>query len=168
MADGNPLDQERSMARYTVLSVALPLLIPGTGSAQNAPPALNEAIETAATECASFEGGVLAVPQGAPRPVDLTGDGSVWVLDFADLACSTMVSFACGTGGCQMLFAVGDHVTERLAAGWTVADFGARSVILLDVHGSRCGGINPTPCVEALVWDGEAGQFMTVAAETGG
>ena len=132
-------------------------------AAQEAPTALTDALDTAAAECAAFEGGVLTVPDDAPREVYLGGGDGGWVLDFADLSCSSMASFGCGTGGCRVLFAVGDHVTERFAAGWTVVAFGVRPVVLLDVHGSRCGGANPTPCVEALVWDGERGAFSTLA-----
>ncbi len=132
-------------------------------AAQEAPGALTDALDSAAAECAAFEGGVLTVPESAPREVYLGGAGGGWVLDFADLSCSSMASFGCGTGGCRVLFAVGDHVTERFAAGWTVVAFGVRPVVLLDVHGSLCGGANPTPCVEAMVWDAEGGQFSTLA-----
>lgn len=139
------------------------MVLAGTAAAQDVPPAVNAAIEAAAAECAGFEGGQLAVGDDAVIAADLTGSGNGWVLDFAGLSCSSMASFACGSGGCRVLFGVDDHVTERLAAGWALVEFGPAPVILLDVHGSLCGGINPTPCVEAIVWDGEAGAFSSLA-----
>ena len=57
--------------------------------------------------------------------------------------------------------------TSLLNQGWDVVTFGRNRVLLMDVHGSRCGGINPTPCVEALAWDQEAKVVALRAAGTG-
>ena len=62
----------------------------------------------------------------------------------------------CGTGGCESHFLVDDTVTSLLNRVWDVVTFGRDCVLLMDVHGSKCGSINPTHCVEALAWDHEA------------
>jgi hypothetical protein len=45
------------------------------------------------------------------------------------------------------------------AQHWTVADFGGGPVLLLQLHGTYCGGDRTTLCVEALVW--HEGGFVT-------
>jgi hypothetical protein len=47
-----------------------------------------------------------------------------------------------------------------------VAALGRYRVILIDVHGSRCGVINPTPSIETLVWDQEAKVWRSFQPET--
>lgn len=144
---------------------ALPvLLIASAALAQSddMPLPLAAALETARAECASFDGGSLDIGYAAVSRPDLTGDGTPdWALDESQLACSSAASLFCGTGGCMVTFVVGDTATERLTKGWQVVEFGPWHVVLLQVHGSLCGGINPTPCVEALVWDSDAQRFST-------
>jgi hypothetical protein len=85
-----------------------------------------------------------------------------WVLNDYAFACSSAASLYCGTGGCESHFLVGDTVTSLLNQGWDVVTFGRNRVLLMDVHGSRCDDINPTPCVEALTWDQEAKAWRSV------
>lgn len=118
--------------------------------------------------CGDFEGGTLSVGWGAVRRVDLDGDRRPdWALDESAFACSSAASLYCGTGGCRTHFMVGSAsggwaVASFLNRGWDVVTFGRDRVVLLDVHGSVCGGINPTPCVNAVVWDGESRVWRTV------
>ena len=103
---------------------------------------------------------------GAVARVDLDGDLSPdWVLNEASFACSSAVSLYCGTGGCMSHFLVDDVLGSVLNQGWGVVDLGPYRVLLTDVHGSQCGGINPTPCVTASIWDSEAWQWRSTSAE---
>jgi len=114
---------------------------------------------TAAREaCASFDHGEFALEWGAVTRTDLDGDlYPDWVLDESGFSCSTAASLYCGnTGGCASHFLVGDVLTSLRNRGWTVATIGSHRVLVTDVHGSRCGGINPTPCFVAHAWDAEA------------
>ena len=127
------------------------------------PPLLAEKVKVAEKACADFENGAFALEWGAVSRVDLDGDlRPDWVLNDFAFACSSAASLYCGTGGCESHFLVGDTVTSLLNRGWNVVTFGRNRVLLMDVHGSRCGGINPTPCVEALAWDPEAKAWRSV------
>jgi len=120
------------------------------------PAPLVEKVTAGRTACADFNDGKFALELGAVVRTDLDGDlYPDWVLNESGFACSSAASLYCGTGGCESHFLVGDKVTTLLNRGWEVATIGRHRVLLTDVHGSRCGGINPTPCVESLVWDRE-------------
>jgi hypothetical protein len=113
-------------------------------------------VTAARMACADFNDGRFALEWGAVVRTDLDGDFQLdWVLNESGFACSSAVSLYCGTGGCESHFQVGDTVTSLLNQGWEVVTVGRHRVLVTDVHGSRCGGINPTPCVESLVWDPE-------------
>ena len=145
-----------------VLAV-LSLSWPASVFASDLPVPVADIVEGARADCESFEAGAFSMQPEAARREDLTGGGEGWVVDTALMSCSSAASMYCGSGGCSVSFVVGDHVTERIAAGWGIVPFGDRSVLLLDVHGSLCGGINPTPCVEALTWDAETAEFTSLA-----
>lgn len=142
----------------------------GAQEASDLPEPLAAFVEEARQACADFEGGTLSVGWGAVRRVDLDGDlRADWALNESGFACSSAASLFCGTGGCRTHFMVRhgsgeDVVGSFLNRGWEVVTFGRDRVVLLDVHGSACGGINPTPCVNAVVWDGEDGVWRTVQA----
>ena len=127
---------------------------------------LQEKVETAAKACAGFDNGEFSLEWGSVERVDLDGDlYRDWVLNEYGFACSTAVSLYCGTGGCMSHFSVNDEVHSLLNRGWDVVDLGSNRVLLADVHGSQCGGINPTPCVTASVWDAENGVWRSAGAE---
>lgn len=131
------------------------------------PKPLAEKVEAAQKACANFENGEFALEWGAVNRVDLDGDlRPDWVLNDSAFACSSAASLYCGTGGCESHFLVGDIVISLLNQGWDVVTFGQNRVLLVDVHGSRCGGINPTPCVEALAWDQETKAWRSVQPAT--
>jgi len=145
-------------------------LVASTGHAQDRstlPTPLALKVEAAQKACADFENGQFALEWGAVSRVDL--DGNLvrdWVLDESAFACSSAASLYCGTGGCESHFLVDDTVTSLLNQGWDVVTFGPHRVLLMNVHGSRCGGINPTPCIEALVWDQATKVWRSVQPET--
>lgn len=113
-------------------------------------------IKAAQQACSEFDNGQFALEFGAVQRVDLDGDiYKDWALDEAGFACSSAASLYCGTGGCMSHFLVGDRVSSLLNQGWDMANIGPFRVLLADVHGSQCGGINPTPCIVASAWDPE-------------
>jgi hypothetical protein len=121
------------------------------------PPGLQAKVDLAARACAEFNDGQFDIAWGAVERVDLDGDlQRDWVLNESGFACSSAASLYCGTGGCMSHFWISEEVHSLLNQGWTVVDFGSQRIVIADVHGSDCEGINPTPCVSASIWDAEA------------
>ena len=130
------------------------------------PSQLLEKVEAAQQACSDFENGQFALEFGAVQRVDLDGDiYRDWVLDEAGFACSSAVSLYCGTGGCMSHFLVEDRMYSLLNKGWDLANIGPFRVLLADVHGSQCGGINPTPCIVASAWDAEEKVWRSTVAQ---
>jgi len=130
------------------------------------PAQLQEKVNLAQKACADFKNGDFVMEWGAVARVDLDGDlRPDWVLNEVSFACSSAASLYCGTGGCTSHFLVDDVLGSVLNQGWGVVDLGPYRVLLTDVHGSQCGGMNPTPCVTASIWDSEAGQWRSTSAE---
>jgi hypothetical protein len=150
------------------LTIGALLAIPMTVCAQDLtglPEPLAETVRVAQQTCSDFNNGEFAMEWGAVTRIDLDGDlYSDWVLDEARFACSTAASLYCGTGGCVSHFFIGETLGSFLNQGWTVVTFGRSRVLLLDVHGSDCDGINPTPCFVARVWDEEATTWRSLKA----
>ena len=151
--------------RHAFAGVALTLLPMALAAQEMAglPAPMVEKVTAAREACASFNGGEFALEWGAVTRTDLDGDMYPdWVLDESGFSCSTAASLYCGTGGCASHFLVGDVLTSLRNQGWTMATIGSHRVLLADVHGSRCGGINPTPCFLAHAWDAEARVWRVV------
>ena len=150
-----------------LLATALTLPLPATASEiSELPELLQEKVEQARQACSDFENGEFALEWGAVARVDLDGDLQPdWVLNEVSFACSSAASLYCGTGGCMSHFLVGGVLGSLLNQGWDVVDLGPNRVLLTDVHGTLCGGINPTLCVTANIWDSEAGQWRSTSAE---
>ena len=130
------------------------------------PTQLLEKVEAAQRACSDLDDGLFAVEFGAVHRVDLDGDlYSDWVLDEAGFACSSLPSMYCGTGGCVSHFLIADHVSSLLNQGWNMTQTGPDRVLLANVHYSQCGGISPSPCVVASVWDDAEMMWRTTAAE---
>jgi len=155
----------RHLAIWIVLAILPPTL--HAQDLSELPGPLVEKVTAARKACADFNGGEFAMEWGAVVRLDLDGDlHPDWALNESRFACSTAASLYCGTGGCETHFLVGDTSTSLLNQGWEVVTFGRHRVLLVDVHGSRCGGINPTPCVESLVWEPEAGMWRSIQPAT--
>ncbi|WP_174822009.1 hypothetical protein [Ruegeria arenilitoris] len=159
-----------AVRRWTVaLHAMFAALYTGSANAQDLselPFPLLEKVEAAQQACSDFENGQFALELGAIHRVDLDGDiKRDWVLDEAGFACSTAVSLYCGTGGCMSHFLVEEHLFSLLNQGWDMANIGPFRVLLADVHGSQCGGINPTPCIVASVWDSDEMVWRSTGAE---
>jgi hypothetical protein len=131
------------------------------------PSALAEKVAAARQACADNGNGEFALEWGAVTRIDLDGDlDPDWVLDESRYACSTAVSMFCSTAGCVSHFLVDDVVASYQNQGWTVITFGRNRVLLTDVPGTDCGGINPTPCFVARAWDAEAKAWRSVDARS--
>lgn len=129
------------------------------------PRGLQVKVDLAKKACEELDNGEFYLEWGAVEKVDLDGDlYSDWVLNEFGFTCSTAASLYCGTGGCTSHFLVIDEVHSLLNKGWDVVTFGAERVLLTQVHGSQCGGINPTPCVTASVWDSEEKTWRSTGA----
>ena len=152
-------------AALIAASVALPM--PALAAdLSDLPAPLQKKIDQAQQACSNFEGGEFALEWGAITRIDLDGDlRADWALDETSFACSSAVSLYCGTGGCMSHFLVGDVLSSLLNKDWDVVNLGPDLVLLTVVHGSQCGGINPTPCVTASVWDAEDGMWRSTVAE---
>ncbi|KUJ78503.1 hypothetical protein [Ruegeria profundi] len=130
------------------------------------PAQLAEKVEAAQRACSEFENGQFALEFGAVRRVDLDGDlQRDWGLDESGFSCSTAASLYCGTGGCMSHFLIEDRAFSLLNQGWEMANIGPFRVLLADVHGSQCEGINPTPCIVASAWDSEEKVWRSTRAE---
>ncbi len=130
------------------------------------PEKLQKKVVQAQQACSDYEDGQFSLEWGAVTRVDLDGDlRPDWVLNEMFFTCSSAVSLYCGTGGCMSHFLVGDEFASLLNRAWDVVDLGPNRVLLTDVHGSQCGGINPTPCVTASTWDKETAQWRSTTAE---
>jgi hypothetical protein len=147
----------RSLQAKAVLILALALPAQAkSADISDLPAALKKVAIEAAKTCAEFDGGEFALDWGSVQRVDLDGDlQSDWVLNESGFACSNAASLYCGTGGCVSHFLIGENVNSLLNQGWEVVTFEPHRVLLADVHGSDCGGINPTPCTVASIWDPE-------------
>ena len=150
-----------------LLATSMVLPIPAIASEISELPALlQEKVVQAQQACSDFENGQFSLEWGAVTRVDLDGDlRPDWVLNEVFFACSSAASLYCGTGGCMSHFLVGDDLASVLNQGWDVVHLGPNRVLLTDVHGSQCGGINPTPCVTASTWDKETAQWRGATAE---
>jgi hypothetical protein len=150
-----------------LLVTALTLPQPASASdISELPVQLQEKVNQAQQACSDFENGEFALELGAVVRVDLDGDlRPDWALNEVFFACSSALSLYCGTGGCMSHFLVGDVISSILNQRWDVVDLGPNRVLLTDVHGSQCGGIDPTPCVTASAWDAEDGIWRSTAVE---
>lgn len=130
------------------------------------PQQLQDKISIAKEACAEFNRGQFALEWGAIERVDLDGDlRADWVLNERAFACSTAASIYGGTGGSMSHFLVDGKLKSLMNRGWQAVTFGRDRVVLADVHGSECGGINPTPCVTSSVWDNEVKEWRSTSAK---
>jgi len=150
-----------------LLMIALTISTPAwSQDVSELPAILQPIVEEAERACAEFNTGESALEWESVQRVDLDGDHrSVWVLNEAGFACSSAVSLYCGTGGCVSHFLVEDRVFSLLNRGWEMVNIGRDRVLLADVHGSQCGGINPAHCIVASVWDPDENISRSAVAE---
>ncbi len=126
--------------------------------------AIRKVIETAEADCKGYQNGKLIMTKKAWPRVDLTGDGELDVIvDAREFRCTTAATLWCGTGGCPITVISDGVPHEFLAKGWKVVEWSNLRILLLEVHGSECGGTNLRKCVRAEVWSD--GAFRSIDAE---
>lgn len=126
--------------------------------------AIREVILAAEADCKSYQNGKLIMTKKAWPRVDLTRDGRPDVIvDAREFRCTTAATLWCGTGGCPITVITDGTPHEFLAKGWKIVDWSNLAVLLLEVHGSECGGTNLRKCVRAEVWS--EGEFRSVGRE---
>ena len=161
--------QQKGIMMKAVFITSVLAILPLTANAgelARLPQPLAEKVEVARQACKDYQKGEFAMEWGAVTRTDLDGDLHLdWVLNEASFACSSAASLYCGTGGCVSHFLVGNSISSLLNQGWEVISLGHRRVLLADVHGSRCGGINPTPCVAASIWEKEEEKWRSASAQ---
>ncbi len=166
-----PASQKRNQLKGLVASI---FLVSGliwappafAADVSQLPNGLRAKVDLAVKACAEFNDGQFDLDWGAVERVDLDGDlHHDWVLNESGFACSSAASLYCGTGGCMSHFLVESEVNSLLNKGWTVVSNGHRQVVIADVHGSNCDGINPTPCVTANVWDTETKTWRSSSSD---
>jgi hypothetical protein len=136
-----------------------------TGTARAETPE-QKVFEQAREQCRSFENGVMTTTGKEVRHMDVTGDGVPdTIIDSFEFRCKPAASMFCGTGGCQLWVIVGDTIHEFRSKGWDVVKWANLTVLLLQVHGSECGGTNLRSCVRAEVWS--EGDFHSVGDNQG-
>jgi len=139
--------------------VSIAALLAAPAAAES--PAARKVVEAARSECTKEKGQFLA-SAGSITPIDLSADGKPdEIVDANKFACSTAVSLYCGTGGCPITAIVAGKPTELFGRGWKAVDWAGSKILLLDVHGSRCGTTGSTRCFEAVTWSN--GAFRSVA-----
>jgi hypothetical protein len=118
-------------------------------------------VAAAKADCANFEGGVFTAPDDPFVEVELApGVAPAQVLDTSTFRCSTMASFASGTGGSVIYVFAGDKRLERMALGWQMVDWSGQKVLLFALHGSECGAVGAEPCFEAVALGSDG--FLTL------
>ena len=127
------------------------------------PNALREKVSSVNSECVANEGEDIIIPVSALQRLKLTTEQRKEIVLFgSDFICAGHEGYFSGSGGGSIYVAIKDKVYELFARGFAVTYPWGNNVpvINLAVHGSSCGSIGATPCVEALIWDGD--QFQTV------
>lgn len=118
-------------------------------------------IDEARAACATYENGELGYQPGTIRLIDLNGDGiDDEIIDESTYKCTSSATMFCGTGGCGLKVIVGDRVLERLVKQWQTLEWDGDRMLLLQLHGTECGGTGLERCYEAVSW-GE-GDFRSV------
>jgi len=100
---------------------------------------------------------------------DLNGDGRAEIaVDHAGFVCHGAYSIYGGSAGTPLVVLItspGGYLRFRFRArSWRVVAWpgerGAKSILVLSLHGTDCGGVGADPCFEALTWSG--GRLLAV------
>lgn len=116
------------------------------------------------SECANGPHSAPLSDSPSSKLMELAVQGSksrVFVVDGAHTRCGDDGPF-CGTGGCPIgVFRVESEITTKLyddqGLGWEISH--DNSILTVRVHGSKCGGFGPDPCVTEI--DLESGKRKT-------
>lgn len=138
------------------LVISLAILVPGTALATT----VSDVLAEAAAQCTALDGGAFTA-NDAVAMLDITGDGPPdTVIDWGRFGCENAASAFSGTGGSPLTVLVGDQRFDMRSKGWFLLPSPPGPVLLLQVHGTDCGGIGADPCFEAVIWNGA--RFMSI------
>ncbi len=120
--------------------------------------------------CAAEAGGTDLLVQSEEQAfveTDIDGDGARddLVLDMGKIYCNRGYTLWAGTGGSPIHFIIDGTISQSWSGlAWEIERLGPwySAVILIARHGSACDGAGVQPCVQAVVYDENAEQFMTV------
>jgi hypothetical protein len=144
------------MRRIAIALTAL--VLPLGGAAQAA--TVEDVLAEAAAACTALDGGAFAPNDAVSRP-DVTGDGQPdTVIDWGRFGCEKAASAYAGTGGAPLTVLVDGARHDMRSKGWFLLPTPPGPVLLMQVHGTECGGIGADPCFEAVIWNGT--RFMSM------
>jgi hypothetical protein len=139
------------------------LLAVQAGAGASAQPAVPAEIAKVRAEIRDTCGGRATFKPGFQRTADFNGDGRPdYLLDYGESECVGGMSTNpfCGSAGCTLDILMSNGGGYRQAygsnvQGWSLAQAGGRSVLVLSLHGSACGRSGHMGCQRRLVWNGD-------------
>lgn len=121
------------------------------------PPAIQRHVEQAQSGCSE----PFSVGRGFAVRKDINDDArDDYVLDYGEARCGAATSGYCGSGGCltQVFVSKADGTfsvaLDMNVRGLNFIRHGGAPAMLLDLHGSFCGGVGADPCTKILYFDG--------------
>jgi hypothetical protein len=133
------------------------------GAGARAQPAVPAEIAKVRAEIRDTCGGRATFKPGFQRTADFNGDGRPdYLLDYSQSACVGGIATNpfCGSAGCTLDILMSSEAGYRQAfgdnvRGWSLAEAGGRSVLVLSMHGSACGRSGHLECQRRLAWNGD-------------
>lgn len=133
------------------------------GAGALAQPAVPAEIAKVRAEIRDTCGGRATFKPGFQRTTDFNGDGQPdYLLDYSQSECVGGMSTNpfCGSAGCTLDILISSGGGYRQAygsnvQGWSLAQAGGKSALVLSLHGSACGRSGHMGCQRRLVWNGD-------------
>lgn len=149
----------------------LALLLGAMPALAQLPPGVQQGAREAQADCRSAGGRPSLLP-AFQTAHDFNGDGQPdYVHDYSALDCQGAAGFFCGSAGCPVVaFLSPGYRAQGLghAQGWTVEAGGPLPVMVLTLHGSRCGRSGAESCEQRLGWNGGALAALGAGSRPGG
>ncbi|WP_022723490.1 hypothetical protein [Rhodopseudomonas sp. B29] len=144
----------------TVVSLLIAIVGPARGDElQDLPPSIRRSVDTLQRACSPDR---LSFESGFVTRKDVNGDTrDDYVLDYGQAKCGEMSSSFCGSAGClTQVYASHADGTYSLeldmnVRGISFIKHGGTPAMLLDLHGSQCGGVGADPCTKISYFDGK-------------
>jgi hypothetical protein len=133
------------------------------GAGASGQPAVLAEIAKVRAEIRDTCGGRATFKPGFQRTADFNGDGQPdYLLDYSQSECVGGMSTNpfCGSAGCTLdvLISSGGGYRQAYGSnvqGWSLAQAGGKSALVLSLHGSACGRSGHMGCQRRLVWNGD-------------
>ena len=142
------------MKHLVQIGVAVLLVLPASAAA---PDEAQTIIDEARAACSGLEGGEFHAEDDAVQELDLNADGTPdQLVDESRFACSSSASLFAPNGGSMLHAIVNGQRHSWQAQAWRLIDWGVDRVLLLALHGTRCGGYGYQHCYEAIVFNDDS------------